>query len=398
MLKILHMSDEHTREKDIDEAEKCLNFIIETAKKEAVDLIVSAGDWFDSQEIKLDSKSARLAVRVVSELADIAPVAIIIGTSSHDGKSPEILQFARGEYPVWVASMPEQIFLYHGFFLKSLEGCSDLPAAVISLIPQPAKQFFQTNSGIADSDQEIGAAMSGLFSGFGVQAEGFGCPHILVGHFNVTGSELSNGQVRTGMDIEVSVEQIDFARPGLVCLGHIHKSQEIGPRSHVFYSGSIYHQNWGELEPKGFYIHEIDALGLTSRFIETPAKKLSRFNYDFTEYDVKPLPCEAEGIKGTYVRLDYKVWQDEAGSIDKDAITQELLAAGALDVDIRIVRVPRQNVRSEAVLKADRLRDKIQKMAELKEEEVEWSILAKADSLEDMAADELVSAVSGGQI
>ena len=137
---------------------------------------------------------------------------------------------------------------------------------------------------------------------------------------------------------------------------------------------------------------------ITSNFIETPAKKMTRFSYDFTEYDVKPLPCEAEGVKDTYVRLDYKVWQDEAGAIDKDAITRELLSAGALDVDIRIIRVPRQNVRSEAVLKADRLRDKIQKMAELKGEEVEWSILMKAELLEDMVADELIATVSGGAV
>jgi len=394
-MKILHYADAHLRDKDIEEAEKCLNFLIETARSEKVDLIINAGDTFDSQEIKLDSKAARLAVRVVSELADIAPVAIIIGTSSHDGKSPEILRFAKGMFPVYVASMPEQIFFFgHGFY-KNMDGCTAKPDAIITLIPQPNKQFFQTNSGIADSDQEIGNAMSGLFSGFGVQAEGFDCPHILVGHFNVSGAMLSNGQVRTGMDIEVSVEQIMFARPALICLGHIHKAQELGHRSHAFYSGSLYHQNWGEMEAKGFYVHEIDALGPTSRFIETPAKKMTRFSHDFTEGS-GPVDFSIGDINGSFIRLDCKVWQDEAGAIDKDAITQELLASGALDVDIRIVRIPRQNVRSEAVLKSETLRDKIQKMAELKEEEVEWSILMKAELLEDMLSDDLIQAVGNG--
>ena len=394
-MEILATADWHLKDKDIEEAEKCLDFLIETARSEKVDLIINAGDTFDSQEIKLDSKAARLAVRVVSELADIAPVAIIIGTSSHDGKSPEILRFAKGMFPVYVASMPEQIFFFgHGFY-KNMDGCTAKPDAIITLIPQPNKQFFQTNSGIADSDQEIGNAMSGLFSGFGVQAEGFDCPHILVGHFNVSGAMLSNGQVRTGMDVEVSLEQIDLARPDLVALGHIHKSQKLG--AHTFYSGSLYHQNWGEMEPKGFYLHEfIDEELTSSRFIETPAKKLSRISFDYTVGEITGIDANViNGVKGTFARLDYKVWQDDADKIDKEAITEIMKAAGALDVDIRIVRVPRQNVRSEAVLKADRLRDKIQKMAELKDEEVEWSILMKADSLEDMAADELIRTVGG---
>jgi len=393
-MEILATADWHLKDKDIEEAEKCLDFLIETARSEKVDLIINAGDTFDSQEIKLDSKAARLAVRVVSELADIAPVAIIIGTPSHDGKSPEILQFAKGVFPVYVASMPEQVYLYEGGF-RDHNMQDGRPQAVITMIPQPTKQYFQTASGITDSDQEIGNAMSGLFSGFGVQAAGFDCPHILVGHFNVSGAMLSNGQVRTGMDVEVSLEQIDLARPDLVALGHIHKSQKLG--AHTFYSGSLYHQNWGEMEPKGFYLHEfIDEELTSSRFIETPAKKLSRISFDYTVGEITGIDANViNGVKGTFARLDYKVWQDDADKIDKEAITEIMKAAGALDVDIRIVRVPRQNVRSEAVLKADRLRDKIQKMAELKDEEVEWSILMKADSLEDMAADELIRTVGG---
>lgn len=387
-MKILHFADAHLRDKDIDEAEKCLNFLIETARSEKVDLIISAGDTFDSQEIKLDSKSARLAIRVVSELADIAPVAIIIGTNSHDGKSPEILQFAKGIYPVHVSAVPEQVYFIKdgNAFRESGEGYR--PQAVITLIPQPSKQFFQTNSGIADSDQEIGQAMSGLFAGFGVQAEGFDCPHILIYHGTVSGSKLPNGQIITGLDISVTTEQIKLSRADAVLCGHIHLPQELPGR--IFYSGSLFANNWGENHAHGFYRHEIDALGLTSYFIKTPAKKLSRFSYDFTEGEVLIVDVKPEGVAGSYVRLDYKVWQDEADKIDKEAITEIMKAAGALDVDIRIVRIPRQNVRSEAVLKAESLRDKIVKMAELKEEQVAESILVKAEYLENMSADELI--------
>jgi len=396
-MKILHTADWHLRDKDIEECEKCLNFLVDTAKAEAVGMVVIAGDIFDSQDVKMDSRAAKLVALKISELADICPVAMVIGTPSHDGNAPEVLRHVQGKRPIHVASTPTQLLLYGGKFYPTVsDGYSPslggfTPDAVLSLIPQPTKQFFQTQAGIADSDKEIGAAMSALFAGFGAQAEQYHAPHVLVGHWNVSGSALSNGQTLVGLDIEISVDQMMLAQPELICLGHIHKSQKLGICA--FYPGSLYHQSWGEMENKGFFIHEVQEDILDSSvFVETPTKKLTRFNHDFTngstQEEIRP-----ESVTGSYVRIDYKVWQDEAGTIDKEAITERLKAAGALDVDIRLVRIPRQNVRSEAVLKTEHLRDKIQKMAELKGEEVEWSVLMKAESLEGRASEELIEAV-----
>jgi len=159
------------------------------------------------------------------------------------------------------------------------------------------------------------------------------------------------------------------------------------------------------MEAKGFWIHEfIDEELTSSRFIETPAKKLLRIQEDFTgEGGTKKLTdytelhphvvlfsVSVEEITRAFARCDFTVWQDEAALIDKEKLKAFYLSAGALDVDIRIVRIPRQNVRSEAVLKSETLRDKIQKMAELKEEQVAESVLIKAEYLENMSADELI--------
>jgi hypothetical protein len=96
--------------------------------------------------------------------------------------------------------------------------------------------------------------------------------------------------------------------------------------------------------------------------------------------------------EGAFVRVDFTVWQDEAALIPKDGIKQLYLDAGALDVDIRIIRKPRQTVRSESVLKVDTLRDKLIAMAALNNETVSETILQKADELEHVPAEELVRA------
>jgi len=246
-VKIIHVSDEHLRDRDIDEIAICLNFIVETARAEQPDLIISAGDLFDSQDVKMGSRSALAAIGFISALADIAPVAIIKGTPSHDGNSPEILRFARGQWPIHVSTLPEQVgFFPIGDCFHELGGeGGPIFAAIITLIPQPTKQFFQTTAGVADSDQEIGAAMSGLFAGLGAAAAEYpGVPHVLVYHGCVSGGKAANGQVMTGRDIEVSRDQLAMSGADLILCGHLHLPQEL-PGS-IFYSGSIYANNIGE--------------------------------------------------------------------------------------------------------------------------------------------------------
>jgi len=374
-MKVLHTADWHVRDKDIEEGEKCLAFLVETAMAQKVDLAVIAGDTFDSRDIKLDSLSAKLVVKTISKLADICPVFIVIGTPSHDGLAAEVLNYAMGSYPVHVATKPEQIHRTSPGEFKYL----------LTLVPQPTKQFFQTNSDIQSGNVEISQAMNALFAGFGAQAEEQDCPHILVGHWNVSGAKLSTGQTLTGQDIDISIDQMMLASPGVICLGHIHMPQQLGDRT--FYSGSLYPLTWGETEEKGGWIHEFKAKNLyKSIFIKTPCRKLIRKTNDFTTSDMDlnfAIYSEpADELKDAYVRHDITVWQDESGLINKEEIRNHYLAIGAIDADIRIHRIPRQTVRSETVLKVETLREKLVAMAALKEETVQESILIKADELE----------------
>ncbi|MDP2643696.1 MAG: metallophosphoesterase [Desulfobacterales bacterium] len=408
-MRILATADWHVRDREIDEITTCLNFLVDTAAKEAVDLVVIAGDTFHSADTKLDSQSARLAIRTVSALADIAPIAILVGTASHDGKAPEIFTFARGQNDKIVSGMPEQLYLSRDGHLYGSWIGNEQPAAVITMIPPPTKQFFQSKSDISGADQEIGEAMSGLFAGFGAQAAEYQSPHILVGHFNVAGSMLSNGQVRTGMDIEIGRDQIALAGADVVCMGHIHLPQQIG-ESGIFYSSSIYAVNAGEDHPHGFWIFDLDNpdKGYVARqFYETPCRKIVRFKEDFATPD--GVPAEYSDVQylsvsdgpgpgdhaGEHIRLDFTAWQDEVALIQKDAIIERFKQAGAESVEIRITPVPRVTVRAEAVLKAETLRAEIEAMANLRGEQVAPEVLDMADLLEGTPTEKLLQMMTG---
>ena len=97
--------------------------------------------------------------------------------------------------------------------------------------------------------------MSQIFAGMGATAAEFGVPHILVGHWQTAGSLISETQVLTGVDVEISPDMMALSNADLILLGHIHLKQQI--KKNIFYSGSLFANNWGEVNDHGFWIHEI---------------------------------------------------------------------------------------------------------------------------------------------
>jgi len=403
MFKILHTGDIHARDKDIDEVKKCLAFIVETARKEEPGLIVDAGDTVDSQNIKLDSASAKLIFEVFSQLADIAPVAVVTGTPLHDGHAVEVLKHVKARYPVHVATRPEQIFLRQGNFISNVDPddwIADAHDAIISFVPTPTKQFFNVGS-IEHSDQGIAGAMAPMFAGFGAAAADYDCPHILIGHFQTKGARVSNGQTLIGRDIEISRDHLSLANADLICLAHIHMAQEFMPGG--FFCGSVYRENHGETEAKGFYVHHLGwadegRYSVMSDFIETPAKKLFSEKISLVDgtdsITLKSVPLDE--IEGASVKIDVEVWQDEADSVDLEDVKQHYLAEGAESVTVNLVRKPRENVRSQKIMELQSLRDKVRERALLNREEVSEDILTMCDRLESESPEDIIKAVAAG--
>lgn len=380
MLKVFHCGDFHPKEKDIEEARKVLSFQVSQAAMHQPDLIAIAGDLTDRNDIKFDSQVARLILDTVSQFSMVAPVAIVTGTKIHDGNIPELLDRVKQDHPVYVANYPDKIVLTEdGGFSK----LGDKRAkAIISFVPAPTKQFFNSTSDIQTSDFELGQAMSAIFAEIGAAAGDYDLPHVMLGHWTVRGAHLSETQQMIGRDIEITVEQLLSARVTVGCLGHIHMAQQIGNHP-FFYCGSAYRKDHGEKEEKGFYIHTISGTELIeSAFIRSPARKLVRIKADFTKEEPKPLPTP-EDVDGAAVRIDITVWQDEREQINKQGLEETFLSAGADTVSVHITIVPRQNVRAASVLQVERLRDKVKARAEMTGDEVSESILAKCDLIED---------------
>ena len=395
-MRILHFSDVHVEDRAIEEVRTCLGYIVEQAQGLTPDLIVMAGDTFNNRLVKLDSQAAKLIFEMYARLADIAPMVVIVGTPSHDGLTVQVLSHIIGRYPIYVSDFPEQIFFTGTAFFSAPPVMVDCEA-VISCIPTPTKQYWQEYGGkhqsAKETDAEVAKAMGVMLADFGAKASEYDCPHILVGHFSVGGAFVSETQQLIGVDIELSRDQIGLANADLVCLGHIHLRQRIG--ENIFYSGSIYRKDFGELEAKGFYLHEVDP-GIPkqykSQFIETPTRKLVKIKHDFidspiSELDLSLYSLDEDEVKDAVVRVEIKAYQDDADKLKEEDIKSFYMSAGARMVDLKIQRVPRETVRSAKLLELQTLREKIREMALLRKEDAPESILIKADMLEGMTPD-----------
>lgn len=403
-MRILHFADAHISDKNIEELEKCLNFIVETAKEEEPDIVIFAGDLFDAA-IRADSLSAKLAFRIFKELADIAPVVAILGTQSHDFTTSSILQYINARFQVHVATHPSQLYLCDGYISTTPQDFTEPVEAVLSLMPAPTKQFFKTDSGIKETDAEIANELSKVFMGFSAQAAAYkDAAHILVGHWQTDGAMVSETQSLVGKDISLSKEQMALGNFNLICLGHLHERQQIG---NIFYSGSIMGLTWGETTAKGFYIHEFDGKELiNSRFIQTPSTKLIKLAEDLTGVgdlaDTAGLPLmdillskkSFNDVQDAKIKVELKVFQDEASKVNTEELKEAFMSKGAKGVDIQLVRMPRENVRSQKILQLETLRDKLIEMAALNNSVVPGSILAKADLLEAEEADKIIQEVA----
>jgi len=393
-MRILHFSDSHLSGPNLAEANPCCKFIIDTARKEDPDLIVFTGDLFDRADVSLDSAAVKFAFYLFKSLADVAPVAAIIGTPSHDGKAAEVLEHIEAAFPIHVtADGPEQLWLHHGEFgdLRTLATDSMPPDAIISTIPAPTKKFFKTDSSIQEGETDIATAMSAIFAGFGASAEPYGCPHILLGHWNVTGAFVSGSQTLTGMDVEISKDQMALGNFDLVCLGHIHKAQQIG--DNIFMAGSTQNNNWGEQDPKGFYLHHTEEgheLGY-SDFIETPTRPMIDLAYDYTQNtnDTNNL-YKMDLPESARVRLRVNVFVDEVDTLpDFEGFFKD---AGA-DLTLELIRMPRTNVRSKRILELEGLYPKIQENAEILEESVPGGVESKVQLLESESPEKILEEV-----
>lgn len=384
-LRVLHVADQHFRDKDLEDIRKSASFIVKASRHLRPHLIISAGDLLDERQF-YDTRAFRKAVSFVKALADIAPVLVLQGTAAHDGYTIEVLSHIGARHPVCVMDRVG----YVGFRAGSFTGIEEIETldALIYAIPPVGKAdlFSGARSGSGAESGKQGRANTvdllkdvfALWGDLSSAARTAGIPVLLAGHLMVRGSVLSSGQQLTGRTIELGIEDLQRTGADLMLLGHVHKMQF---RDNLFYSGSISRLDYGEEEEKGFWMHEFSPDGLVSRFVVIPTRPRLTFSFDESP-DLSLLQGIPDIPPGGLVRITYRVRQEELASVDEQAIEQALKRRGAAEVKFERTVIPQQRVRVAGISQARTIEEKLVKYAELNGLALTEGILSKLAALD----------------
>jgi exonuclease SbcC len=385
-MKFLHLADVHAHRDRWGEVEASLDVVEEKALRESVDLIAIAGDHAhgplqDSERDVLDRLCARY-----QRLGDIAPLAIIEGTPSHDAPgSLEVFERLSSRFGITILRPGKAYYLDNR---EITEASSSTAECILFGIPEPTKKWLlaggQEATGKDASDESVRAAMRGLLLGLGgLRREHSELPCVLLYHGQVSGAKTGTGY-EAGSGIMVSRDDLAQVGADYLALGDIHEPQQI-PGLPAYYPGSVYPINWGETHKAGCNLVEIDgdadgwARAITRiDFPHPQRKKIS------TSWPIGPDSFSPDGeVAGRMVWVEVTTTRELAADFNAEASLQKLLAAGALPGSrVTLNVLPTETVRAGEITEKKRLRDKVTVWGENSEVPIPETALAKADELE----------------
>ena len=246
-MKLLHTADWHVgrtirgRSRD-DEHRQVLSEIAAIAREEQVDLILVAGDIFDTAAPAATAEE--IVYRALLELAEVAPVVMVTG--NHD--SPARLRAVTPLLRLGRVTVGSQILRPDEGGVVTVPG---LPVRM-ALVPFIGKRGIVRVEEILalDTSELAGEYADRVHRIIEMLCNGMGTDfvNILVGHLMVHGGKTGGGE-RTAHLFDYAIPALSF--PGhlsYVALGHLHRQQRVPAPAPIWYAGSPLQLDFGEEE------------------------------------------------------------------------------------------------------------------------------------------------------
>ncbi|MGH8896415.1 MAG: metallophosphoesterase family protein [Egibacteraceae bacterium] len=249
-MRILHTSDWHVGRtirgrSRADEHEAVLAEIAQIARAERVDLVLVAGDQFDTAAPTPEAE--RIVYRALCDLADTgAHVVAVAGNHDHPHRLAAVapLLASRGVHARGVLARPDEGGV---LTLRTRDG----EAARVALVPFCSQRHLIRAAQLMafDADEHAGRYDSGvrhvvaqMTSAFAPDTVNLVCAHLLM-----AGGTLGGGEREAHTIFDYAVSAAAFpAAAHYVALGHLHRAQRIPAACPVHYSGSPLQLDFGE--------------------------------------------------------------------------------------------------------------------------------------------------------
>ena len=248
-MKLLHTSDWHVGKairghSRAGEHRSVLGEIATIAARQSVDLVIVAGDLYDSAAPTAESE--RIVYDSLLALAQVAPVVVIAGNHDNgrrlDAVTP-LLALGR----VTAATAPRSP-ADGGVLRLDVEDGTPVQIALVpfvsqraiirsdALMDEPAFRNAQTYAA------RLSAVLAALTNGFSADSV-----NVVAAHLFVAGGAAGGGERPGHLVDEYAVSAVDFpVEASYVALGHLHRAQAIGGRTAIHYCGSPLQLDFGE--------------------------------------------------------------------------------------------------------------------------------------------------------
>lgn len=266
-LRILHTSDWHLgkrlyQEQRYDEFAKFLDWLIHTLNEHDVDILIVAGDIFDT--MTPSNRAQELYYQFLGNAAKSSCRHIIITAGNHDSPTfldaPKSILRALNVQVIGTASddiNDELLVLYQG----------DTPEAIILAVPYLRDKDVRTSKSfddIANKEYDTIQGITRHYQTLSNQAKktqddilnqfSKKIPIIATGHLFVAGASISSKDdgmrdLYIGTLGQISVQTFDDCID-YVALGHIHAPQKVAGYNHIRYCGSPIAMGFGEMSKK----------------------------------------------------------------------------------------------------------------------------------------------------
>jgi DNA repair protein SbcD/Mre11 len=251
-MKVLHTADWHVgkvlkgRSRQ-DEHEAALASIVTTAKEEDVDLVLVAGDVFDSSAPSTDAQS--LVMRTVLALNEDGRGVVIEGGNHDNPRQLDVFRPLLGALGVTVVGRPRRADDGGRVDLTTRSG----EKVRLGILPFVSKRYAVSAAEVmantaAENNREyadlVGRMVASLTDGFDKP----GAVNLLMTHATLSGATTGGGE-RESQIFDYYIHAGAFpSTTHYVALGHLHRRQAVPGPAPIHYCGSPLQIDFGETE------------------------------------------------------------------------------------------------------------------------------------------------------
>jgi exonuclease SbcD len=299
--------------------------------REKVDLVLMAGDAFDSAK---PTPTEQAVFRVGLDLLDDAGIPVVMITGNHDvprqiGRAHALAIF--DEYKlVTIVDRPQVVYA----------GPMSLPVACF---PYPNRAYIAAQDPefekltIDEQNAKIVDLSLATLRGLAAEAEqdfgafgAFGA--VLLGHASISGSKVgAEGSTAFFREAVLPLSELRGLPFVAQCWGHLHRAQVLRDVPLIAYCGSIERTDFSEAdEDKGWWLLDLrdDGTVVISEWHSSQPRQFVDIDISLDAIEQYTFP----DYKGAIVRARYTATPEQAKTVDHAAIRRALYAAGAVKV------------------------------------------------------------------